>query len=252
MTPSLLNICILLSVLCVVLAFVPSNRRAGVLVTKAIGSDVLDSLKEYDNLSEVTGGKLVDEAAMLAASTFPIKPDDIIRLTKRALVKGVGTEDPSILADNFQFCAPVVGPLSRDQYLNALGSFKLLDAFPDMNNNFHFIRVDPFEPNRCYWHSRATATHTGPLMGKPATKVKLELPPQCNSLTFNEDGLITQLTIGYVLDRRVGNTGGLGGAFGYFYGTGNPLPIPECQPFKPSKRFKFLNLLGKVAEKFKK
>lgn len=45
--------------------------------------------------------------------------------------------------------APVVGPLTKDQYINALGSFKLFDAFLDMNNNFHFIRVDPFEPNRC-------------------------------------------------------------------------------------------------------
>ena len=53
------------------------------------------------------------------------------------------------------------------------------------------------------------------------------MPPQANSLTFNEEGKVTQLTIGYVLDRRVGNTGGLGGAFGIFYGVGLALPFPE-------------------------
>ena len=54
------------------------------------------------------------------------------------------------------------------------------------------------------------------------------------------------------VDRRQGNTGGLGGAFAFFYGTGNPLPIPECQPYKPSKRFRFLNFLGKIQKKFAK
>ena len=48
------------------------------------------------------------------------------------------------------------------------------------------------------------------------------------------------------------NTGGLGGAFGYFYGVGKPLPIPECQPYKPSMRFRLLNALGRFMQKFKK
>ena len=55
----------------------------------------------------------------------------------------------------------------------------------------------------------------------------------------------------YVVDRRQGNTGGLGGAFGYFYGTGNPLPIPECQPYKMSKRLRLLNLVGRIGARLK-
>ena len=55
----------------------------------------------------------------------------------------------------------------------------------------------------------------------------------------------------YVVDRRQGNTGGLGGALGYFYGTGNPLPIPECQPYKRSKRFRLLNLAGRIGARLK-
>ena len=39
-------------------------------------------------------------------------------------------------------------------------------------------------------------------------------------------------------------SGGLGGAFGYFYGVGRPLPIPECQPYRPSFRFRMLGYLG--------
>ncbi len=47
------------------------------------------------------------------------------------------------------------------------------------------------------------------------------------------------------------NTGGLGGAFGYFYGVGKPLPIPEAKPFKPSFRFWMLQKVGSLAKKIK-
>ena len=33
---------------------------------------------------------------------------------------------------------------------------------------------------------------------------------------------VTLFNVGYVIDRTVGNTGGLGGAFGFFWATGNP------------------------------
>ena len=51
------------------------------------------------------------------------------------------------------------------------------------------------------------------------------------------------------LDTQAGNTGGLGGAFGYFWGTGNPLPFPECQPFKGSIQLRLLGALQKLMPK---
>ena len=122
---------------------------------------------------------------------------------------------------------------------------QLEDAFPDLNPNYYGFRVDPFEPHRVWFTSRSTATHTGALMGKPPTGKKLSLPPQQFHLDFAPDGRLREIGF-YVVDRRQGNTGGLGGAFGYFYGTGNPLPIPECQPYKKSKRFRLLNLVGSL------
>ena len=68
----------------------------------------------------------VDEEAMLAASTFPIKPDELIGRAKQVLEAGVGTKDGgACLAPDFEFCAAVVGPLGRDEYLGALGNFKV-------------------------------------------------------------------------------------------------------------------------------
>jgi len=193
----------------------------------------------------------VDEEAMLAASTFPIGPPALIARAKEVLEAGVGTKDDgACLAPDFEFCAAVVGPLGRKEYLNALGTFKLEEAFPDINPQYYGFRVDPFEPHRVWFHSRSTATHTGPLMGKSPTGKQLTLPPQLFHLDFNEEGLLREIGF-YVVDRRQGNTGGLGGAFAYFYGTGNPLPIPECQPYTPSKRFRLLNFVGRLGARLK-
>ena len=54
-----------------------------------------------------------DEAALLAQSTFPIKPDDLIRKCKDVIIAQYGIQDgsidESIYADDFRFCAPFVG-----------------------------------------------------------------------------------------------------------------------------------------------
>lgn len=212
------------------------------------------------------GGDILDEAdeaALLAKSTFPIPPDDLIRKCKDVIIAQAGiqnadTFDESIYADDFRFCAPFVGgptPASADDplpgldkaaYLNALRGFDLLTAFPDMNNRYHRFYVDPFEPNRVWFQTRCYATHTGELLGKPATGKKLELPPQSFSMLFNEQGQVTVFNVGYVVDRTVGNTGGLGGAFGFFWATGNALPFPECEPFKGSLQLRGLGLLQKL------
>jgi hypothetical protein len=193
----------------------------------------------------------VDEEELLAASNFPIKPPELIERAKKVMGEyQVGLADESCLADNFEFCAPFVGPLTKEPYLNALRNFKIEDAFPDNNPRYHGFRVDPFQPNRVWFNIRVVATHTGEtqIFGKPSGK-KLEFPPQSYSVIFNEAGLVTELTVGYPIDRRVGNTGGLGGAFGYMYGVGRPLPIPECQPYKRSLRFRLLNLIGRVLQR---
>lgn len=194
--------------------------------------------------------QIVDEEALLAESTFPIKPDDLIQRCKEILAKGVGLKDDGAdFAQDFEFCAPVVGPIGKEAYLTALSSFKITDGFPDLNARYHFFRVDPFEPNRVWFNSRTVATNTGKFLGKPPTGKALTMPPQAQSMTFNEKGLVTQFTVGYVMDRRVGNTGGLGGAFAFFYGVGKPLPIPECRPYKRSWQFKLLNLIGRLTSR---
>jgi hypothetical protein len=51
---------------------------------------------------------------------FPIGPDDLIQKGKEVLGPdiGLGTgDDGECLADNFQLCASVVGPLRKEEYV---------------------------------------------------------------------------------------------------------------------------------------
>lgn len=195
----------------------------------------------------------VDEAALVEKSNFPIPPEKLMERAKEILSPsvGLGTKDGGeCLAEDFEFCAAVVGPIGKEDYLNALGNFKLEDSF-DITPNFFGMSVDPMQPNRVWFFNRVEGIHTGTFMGAEATGKEIVYPPQVQHMDFNEDGKVKEYGF-YTADRRQGNTGGLGGAFGFMYGVGKPLPIPECQPYKRSFRFRMLNFVGGLAQKLQK
>ena len=195
----------------------------------------------------------VNEAELLETSSFPISPEKLMERAKEILspAVGIGTKDGGeCLADDFEFCAAVVGPIGKKEYLGALGSFKLEDAFA-ISPNFFGMSVDPLQPNRVWFFNRVQGTHTGTFMGAEPTGKEIVYPPQIQHMDFNADGKLKEYGF-YTADRRQGNTGGLGGAFGFMYGVGKPLPIPECQPYKRSFRFRMLNFVGGLAQKLMK
>mmetsp|Transcript_67690 Transcript_67690/g.109017 ORF Transcript_67690/g.109017 Transcript_67690/m.109017 type:complete len:292 (+) Transcript_67690:63-938(+) len=198
----------------------------------------------------------LDVDATLKQSKFPLPPAVLLAKAKAVLGCEFGTQEgshASCLADDFQFVAPIVGPLCKDEFLSAFGSFKVKDAIPDIKDNAWF-QVDPLEPNRVWFISRATGTHTGTLKfgaGIPATGREVRMPPQAQSMLFDEEGKCYTLTVGYAMDKRIGNTEGLGGVFGIVKAVGKPLPFPEGQrSYTPSLRFEAFERVSKVGEAF--
>merc|ERR1712146_529213 len=107
--------------------------------------------------------------------------------------------------------------------------------------------------NRVWWFSRMTGTHTGVLnfSGQrfQGTGRKVNLPPQAQSLLFDVTGKVYTITVGYAMDKRIGNSEGLGGVFGILKAVGRPLPFSEGQRlFTPSLRLEALERIGKAAE----
>lgn len=219
-------------------------------------TDMMDipSLPESTDVAEQsTHNQFLDEEELFAKSAFPIKPEDLIARAKEVLSPsvGVGTKDGGkCLADDFEFCAAVVGPIGKTEYLGALDSFSLEEAF-DITPNFFGISVDPTQPNRVWFLNRIEGIHKGEFMGAQPTGNEIIYPPQIHHMDFTSEGKVTEFGF-YTADRRQGNTGGLGGAFGFMYGVGKPLPIPECQPYKRSFRFRLLNWVGRLGQKLRK
>ncbi|CAK9036170.1 GDP-mannose transporter GONST5, partial [Durusdinium trenchii] len=193
----------------------------------------------------------LDVPKTMAQSKFPIAPEALVKRAKEVLASEFGTltgTDKSPLAEDFQFVAPIVGPLSKKEFTQAFGSFKLREAVPDLADNSWF-QVDPLEPNRVWFFSRATGTHTGPLGPVPPTGKKIELPPQAQSMLFNEKGECYTLTVGYCMDKRIGNSEGVGGVFGIVKAVGKALPFPEGQRlYTPSLRYEAFERAAKAAE----
>lgn len=192
----------------------------------------------------------VDVQKTLKASNFPIKPAELVQLCKEVAAQEFGCLKPEMLADDFHFVAPVVGPLSKREFTKAFSGFDVRTAFPDQKSNFFGFAVDPQEPNRVWFMSRARSTHTGPLKfgGRiiaPTNKHVVHVP-QALSMLFTPEGLCYTLTVGYSMDRRVGNTGGLGGLFGPLFAVGHGLPFSEGKPWAPSLRLQAFERVQKA------
>lgn len=90
--------------------------------------------------------------------------------------------DTKMMAEDFVFMGPVVGPLNAADYLGTLGVFKVYDAFPDISVSCSEFTQDPSEPNRFWGVIRVRGTHTAPLnLGSakiPATGKQMVVGPQ--------------------------------------------------------------------------
>lgn len=224
-------------------------RRAERLIGHALTADDMDFVRTWEEDQGVLSAEQAEEKIKEAA--FPISPEDIILRAKLYLAKNQwGVVDPSMLADDFVFTGPIVGPFDKEEFMQQYGQFDLRGGFPDMQVRWYDFRVDPYEPSRVWFRSRTIATNSGamPPLITEATNKPLQSPPEAHSLKFNEKGQVVEYTSSYCIDRRQGNTGGLGGIVGLAYAVGKPMPIPEGQPYEPSWQFKFLNWLGKLSK----
>jgi len=207
-------------------------------------------------IPKITGKRYsweLDTAAMLSKSSFKIKPNALIERCKQVVDKGIGLQNPDDLSEDFVFQFPIVGPLTKKEYLSAVGGFSLGQMFPGFDKGLYYdFRVDPYSPNRVWFQASFSAVHSGDGPFGKATGKIVTCPPQAISLAFNDAGKVIKYTGGYVMDKEVGNSGGMGGIFGPLFAIGKPLPFPEAKPWTPSLQYRLFQFVGSVATKFSK
>jgi len=200
----------------------------------------LSAIQKWEEREEVVDD---EAAAARIQDAFPIKPEELILRAKLYLAKNqYSIEDPSMMADDFEFVGTIIGPLDKATLTKNLAAFDLVSAFPDQKVQWHHFRVDPFDASRVWFTARSMGKNTGtlpPLISEP-TNLSFQSPPEACSLKFNEQGKVVEYTAGAVMDRRQGNTGGIGGVLGPLYAIGKGFPMPEAQPYEWSWQRKLL------------
>jgi len=182
--------------------------------------------KDYDDMqssSSSSGG----------SSPLPPFPSSVmIQLAKGVMASNFGLDDANLLAEEFEYVEPTLGPLGKTKYLEAFGTggeFHVREGVLDLEYGLQNFRVDPYDPYRVWVDSRATGTRTGSIGSRPLPPNVASLPylapPEAISFAFDDDGFCTRLTSAAVLDPLLGNTGGLGGIYGLLYATGTPVNV---------------------------
>ena len=78
-----------------------------------------------------------------------------------------GSKNPDVLAEDFQFIFPVVGPLGKAEFCKVFGSFNVDKALPlddncdEASSNYFGFTIDPTEPNRVWFFARSKFIHKG-------------------------------------------------------------------------------------------
>ena len=213
----------------------PSIIRA--VGTKATPVYMSRDSQRHEKLTVLLDAEL-DSDAGLARQTQ-------INLAKDLILRGCGVDDPSMLADDFQYCTPYADPLSKEDYLAAMRAIDLKTAFPGGFLNARHFRVqwDSKVRNQDYkvWcRTQFKGMHRGTLnFGRAiaATGKTVVGAPEIMSLTFNTQGKCKRITAEYVVDATEGNTGGWGGIRGIMHAIGKPVPAPWTLQGKLCKSF---------------
>lgn len=237
------------------------ERRGRERIVTKVGTTIIDeeSTTNDDDVHEkkvLSLPMFINEAEELGKRPeSALDPDTMIVIAKIFLASNGGLGgDPALLSPSFTFEGPVVGPLGKSEFVDAIGSVDFKAAFPDFTSEFYGFHVDPFEGDRVWYTARGKGKNTGPLLPfipeKSGTGITVVNPPQVCSITIEHTtGLISKYTIGYVVDRTIGNTDGLGGLYGILHALGRPLPFPEAQPWKKSMQYDLFQKIGGLLQK---
>ena len=121
-----------------------------------------------------------------------------------------------------------VRPLNKKDYLFTMTNLNTYTGYPDLQPNAFGHTVDPADPLKCIFWTRATGTFSQPwnpfgerLESVPFAKLtpnnkQAQLPTECYSITFTPEGKVKLLTAGYVVNKFEGNTNGLGAVLALF------------------------------------
>ena len=194
-------------------------------ITGTTASQPAANLAEYDGpvpTKVKTAGNFLTDALEYPEGEVP--NFDVLAKTIEFATQSDQAERKKLFATDFVFRGSVVGPIIREDILDAQNDFNIKEAYPNLDTRPFGFTVDPDDPFRCYYFERWEGTNTGDLKLGPvklkATGNDVKVPTHIMSLHYNREGLVRYACLSSPLDRFEGNTGGAGAVFGLLAGGG--------------------------------
>lgn len=91
----------------------------------------------------------------------PFPESVMIQLAKGVYAADNGASDPDLLAPSFTFYGPLLGPKTKNDFVEDYDKFNIKNGFPDFDADFTNFRVDPYDPYRVWVDVRGSGTRTG-------------------------------------------------------------------------------------------
>eukprot|EP00554_Chaetoceros_debilis_P016589 CAMPEP_0194126628 /NCGR_PEP_ID=MMETSP0150-20130528/60091_1 /TAXON_ID=122233 /ORGANISM="Chaetoceros debilis, Strain MM31A-1" /LENGTH=675 /DNA_ID=CAMNT_0038820501 /DNA_START=31 /DNA_END=2055 /DNA_ORIENTATION=- len=195
----------------------------------------------FNNEDDNDGNHLVFPTDLFSPLSNNNEAKLLFNRARAIIASDFGLSDPSILSDDFEWICPdivLTGILNKDEYLAAVNFFNLRLTFPDLDYRAHDFRIDP-NANDYSLTVRFTARTVGTMRGElrlrdeiiPPNGLRMVCPPEAISMTFDrKTGKLKKLCSGFVMDRLIGNTGGLCGVQGAATVAGSPPSEWEIYP----------------------
>mmetsp|Transcript_108050 Transcript_108050/g.312225 ORF Transcript_108050/g.312225 Transcript_108050/m.312225 type:complete len:331 (-) Transcript_108050:121-1113(-) len=158
----------------------------------------------------------------------------------------------NMLAEEFVFTSPNIGPLNKPDYIKLMGYYQnkgldLASAIPDLQVTYDGWHVDPHQPWRIWAVARYSGTHLGTAT-VPDSNLRLTPPnkekrpvfftsgPEVQSFLWTPEKKVLWHTMGYVGDEYTGTNKGYGGLDGLLVSMGLPaLYLDAISPFRRAK-----------------
>jgi len=104
-----------------------------------------------------SGGDDSPSGGTSASALPPFPPSVMIQLAKGVTASNFGLDDANLLAEEFEYVEPSLGPLGKKEYAEVFGvggEFSVREGVADLDYGLENFRVDPYDPYRVWVDSR--------------------------------------------------------------------------------------------------
>lgn len=98
--------------------------------------------------------QIMDDESVLDSYAPPFPKSVLLQLAEGVVDSNFGLDDSNLLSRDFTYIEPLLGPLSKEQYISQFEEYNVLGGMPDLDYGLEEFRIDQYDPYRVWVDSR--------------------------------------------------------------------------------------------------